>query len=219
MKPGSTLIVRGAVGTGKTILAALVVDDLQTRKMETLNAATAYIYCDSMMDVRQILSTIVKQLAQQKPFLPADLRDLYHSCRAHFRTPTLEDLLTGLVIMSKAFDAVYLVVDALNECTRDTQNDRTVTEHEIVTYLHRIQGIETVNLFITTQTGHNILHRFGGAAALEVAADEKDLKMFIEGQLSSLPATFITNPDLRDSIVTAVVRASHGKYDQKLRVS
>jgi hypothetical protein len=209
------LIVRGGVGTGKTILAALVVDDLQTQNMETLRAATAYIYCNSTTDIRQILSTIVKQLAQQRPFLPTDLREIYQSCRVSSRTPTLEELFTGLEIMSQAFDTVYLVVDALNECTQDTQSVRMVAEHEIVSYLQRAHGIETVNILITTQTGHNILHMFAGAAALEVAADEKDLRMFIEGQLSSLPVTFIANHDLRESIVTAVVRASHGRYVHK----
>lgn len=216
---GSTLILRGAAGTGKTILAALVVDDLQTREMGALYAATAYIYCDSTTDTRQILSTIVKQLAQQMDSLPADIRELCQSCRVSSRTPTLEELFMGLQILSQAFETVYLVVDALNECTQDTQSLGMVTEHVIVSYLHKVHGIETVNLLITTQPGHNILHRFAGAAAIEMTADESDLRIFIESQLSNLPATFIANHDLREGIVTAVIRASHGRYAHQILVS
>ena len=76
-----TLFCPGMPGAGKTILTAVVIDELTARFANDPNIGIAYIYCnfrrqDEQKAVR-LLASVLKQLAQGRALLPDDVRAVH----------------------------------------------------------------------------------------------------------------------------------------------
>ena len=123
----SCLWVTGIPGCGKSILAASVAETL---KLETNSSTSvlAYYYCDhadyDTLEASNILGTIAQQLLITRNELPesivAALRDV---CGNGIKSPSPEILLTLLVLILNLWDIVYILIDGLDECSRDVQAD------------------------------------------------------------------------------------------------
>jgi hypothetical protein len=76
-----TLFCPGIPGAGKTIITAIVIDDLKTRLQNDPSIGVAYIYCNFRRRDEQraedLLASLLKQLAQDQSVLPDSVRDLY----------------------------------------------------------------------------------------------------------------------------------------------
>lgn len=77
---GQTLFCPGIPGAGKTILTAIVVDDLNKRSFEN-PIGLVYIYCNfrrqDEQNVDSLLANILKQLAERQPSLPESVKSVY----------------------------------------------------------------------------------------------------------------------------------------------
>ena len=69
-----TLFSPGIPGSGKTILASIVVDDLQNRHQYDPNIAIAYIYLNFRQQegqkLQHLLASLLRQLLQKRPLIP-----------------------------------------------------------------------------------------------------------------------------------------------------
>jgi hypothetical protein len=75
------LFCPGIPGAGKTILASIVVNDLDTRFSDDSTIGIAYIYCNFRRQDEQkiddLLASLLKQLAESQPSLPAVFTTIY----------------------------------------------------------------------------------------------------------------------------------------------
>ena len=79
--PGETLFCPGIPGAGKTILTAIVIDDIDSHLQHDASVGIAYLYCDFRQQHEQkvddLLANLLKQLAQTQASMPDSIQNLY----------------------------------------------------------------------------------------------------------------------------------------------
>jgi hypothetical protein len=78
-----TFFCPGIPGAGKTIITSIVVNHLRTEFQNDANIGIAYLYCNYQQQQQQktedLLSSLLKQLAQELPSVPVDIKSLCES--------------------------------------------------------------------------------------------------------------------------------------------
>ncbi|OBT61859.1 hypothetical protein VE03_08815 [Pseudogymnoascus sp. 23342-1-I1] len=120
-KPSSFLWLYGKAGSGKSYLSAPAIHSLADSCEDSPYKALAYYYFTFTeqpdQDASRMLSSMIRQLCGARPDRPAWLNNLGSTFRDKGARPTLKHLEAALWNAVKGFDAVYLIVDALDECT------------------------------------------------------------------------------------------------------
>ncbi|KAJ6786496.1 hypothetical protein PWT90_09714 [Aphanocladium album] len=92
----STLFCPGIPGAGKTIISAIVIDNLITRFSDDKTIAVANIYCDYRRTQEQqaenLLASLLQQTAQGLPCLPECVSSLYQKHVKKRTRPSLEEI-------------------------------------------------------------------------------------------------------------------------------
>ncbi|CCF44110.1 hypothetical protein CH063_13615, partial [Colletotrichum higginsianum] len=120
------LWLHGNPGTGKSTTAIFLTEELSKAFTTTTQKTVAYFFCDSGFDTRRTATSVVRglllQLVQQQPQLLDYVLPKYNE-----RGPALFDSFDALwaIFMNVAADKhtgeKYCVVDALDECDRESQ--------------------------------------------------------------------------------------------------
>jgi hypothetical protein len=86
------------------------------------SSAFAYFFFDGKggqkesQTVECLIRSLVRQFSTAYGGVPAVLTKLYHSCHDGGAQPSVESLQATLLLILEAFDDVYIVLDALDEC-------------------------------------------------------------------------------------------------------
>ncbi|KAL2802727.1 hypothetical protein BJX63DRAFT_425838 [Aspergillus granulosus] len=145
--PRTLLCLRGLPGCGKTVLSASVIENVMEVKTTAIGVAVVYFYFDFSDDKKQVMGgmirSILSQLAAQCSTYPSVLEDLNLQYGAvGFQAPAT-DLLQTLQSMFSEFSQVYLVLDALDECSE---------RQTLFSFLDTIQKWEAGSLHMITTT-------------------------------------------------------------------
>jgi Cdc6-like AAA superfamily ATPase len=204
-----TLFCPGIPGAGKTILTSIVVRDIETRSENDISIGIAYIYCNFRRKneqlVEDILSSLLKQLAQSRPSLPDSLRDLYVRHMAKRTKPVLDEICKVLQSVIIAYSRVFIIVDALDECQISGNCQQFLSE------IFRLQAIAQVNIFATSRFIPEITDYFTGGLVLEIRANEDDIRKYLGGHMFRLPR-FARDNQLQSEIETCITEAVDGMY-------
>lgn len=177
-----TLFCPGIPGAGKTILTAVVINDLTMKCHTNETIGLAYIYCNFRREDEQkaenLLASILKQLAQCQSSLPESVKELYKRHKNRRTWPSLDELLRALQFVVIAYSRVFFVVDALDEC-QASDGCRKV----FLSQLFDLQKKCPVNIFATARPIPEITQKFNGLT-LEVRAHESDVRKYLEGRIS-----------------------------------
>jgi hypothetical protein len=128
----SFLWLYGIPGCGKTILSSTIVEDIinclpWTNSITSGSDATTgivvlHFYFDFNDAEKQshakMIRSLIVQLSSNTLSVPQCLRVTYESCANGQRQPTAETLLELLKSLIKGYQKVFLVLDALDECTK-----------------------------------------------------------------------------------------------------
>jgi hypothetical protein len=76
-----------------------------------------YFYFTDKDQPGDLVRSLVNQFSARCESTPNPLAKLYHQCQANHQQPTMEDLMMTLQLILQGFGHVYLVFDALDECT------------------------------------------------------------------------------------------------------
>ncbi|MCJ1263555.1 hypothetical protein MMC22_003425 [Lobaria immixta] len=122
----------GDTGSGKTCLSSIVIDHLQ-KNYQTEKSPVLCMYLSEKESENHtpenLLGSMLKQLMhlkRSKPMTP-QLRNLYEN-RTMGAKPTLREMREILNAELAASERIYLVIDALNECS---PKSRRLVEHEL----------------------------------------------------------------------------------------
>lgn len=204
-----TLFCPGIPGAGKTILAAITIDNLTARFQKDPSIGIAYIYFNFRRRDEQkavdLLASLLKQLSQQRASLPDNVKALHDQ---HERTrPSFEEISKTLQSVAAIYSRVFIVVDALDECQAfDGCRTRFLTE------LFKVQTSSGANLLITSRFIPEIVERFNGELSLEIRANEDDIRRYLNSHMSHLPAFVQRTSDLEEEIKSRIVKAVDGMY-------
>jgi predicted ATPase len=178
-----TLFCPGIPGAGKTILTAIVVDDLTTRASSDPAIGVAYIYCNFQQQGTQkiddLMASLLKQLAQGQSSLPGSVEDLYDKHKTKRTRPLLDEILRVLQSVAKMYSKVFIIVDALDECqVSDDNRARFLSE------LFSLQTRHEVNIFATSRPIPQIIDQFNGSVQLEIRAHDEDVRKYLDSRIS-----------------------------------
>ncbi|KAJ7117141.1 ankyrin repeat-containing domain protein [Mycena epipterygia] len=173
---GKSLWCHGMPGAGKTVLASLVVNHLESRTHnENIGVACIYLnYKEAESQTPQnLLGCLWRQLVLGKPIPPA-VHALYEKHRERNTRLPLDEVHTILTSSVAPYSKVYLIVDAVDEYPE-----------EQCTILLKALGAIGVNVMLTSRP-HIDPDSFilPNLQLMEIQATENDMKQYIDTQIS-----------------------------------
>ncbi|KAJ7595991.1 hypothetical protein C8J56DRAFT_819421, partial [Mycena floridula] len=167
----------GIPGAGKTILWQHLHSAILQPKI-----AVICIYCDYKRQEEQtptqLLGSVLKQLVQQHSSISDHLVTL-HKMGVH---PSIAELFAALQTEVLLYSQVYIVVDALDECSESNQ------ARELFFSSHS-QGLwslpDHVHLLITSRDIPSISQELGSTPRISIEAHNEDLETYIRGRITT----------------------------------
>jgi ankyrin repeat protein len=206
-----TLFCPGIPGAGKTIITANAIDDLNTRFQNDLSIGIAYLYCNfrrhDEQKVEDLLASLLKQLSQKRSSLPDSVKALYNHHKDKRTRPSFDEISRALQSVAAMYSRVFIVVDALDECR---VSDRCRTR--FLSEVFNLQVKCGANFFATSRHIPDITEKFEKSISLEIRASEEDVRSYLDGWMSKLPAFVGRNFGLQEEIKTGVIKAVDGMY-------
>lgn len=204
------LFCPGIPGAGKTILTSIVVDDLCARFQDTDRVGVAYVYCNFRRHDEQkagdLIASLLKQLTQSQPSLPACVESLYIKHKSRTR-PSFDDLSKALRAVAILYSRVFIIIDALDECsTLDGCRERFLTE------ILALQAKCGTSMFATSRYIPEITEKFNNSISLEIRACPGDIRRYMDNNICRLPSFISRNTDLKEEIKSGIVKAVDGMY-------
>jgi hypothetical protein len=211
LKRKQTLFCPGIPGAGKTILTAIVVEDLITRVSSDPTIGLAYIYCNFQrqdeQNIDNLLASLLKQLAESQPSLPESVKDLYNRHKAKRTRPLLKEISIVLQSLAAMYSRVYIVVDALDECLASGHY-----RSKFLSEIFNLQAKAGINFFATSRPIPDIEREFKGYPSCEILASDEDVRRYLDGHMWQLPGFVSKRLDLQEEIKTKIMEAVEGMY-------
>jgi len=203
-----TLFCPGIPGSGKSIIASMVVDSLCTKYQKDPSIGIAYIYCnfrrqDQKLD--DLLASLLKQLAKSQPSLPGIVKDLYDRHKVKRTRLSLEEISRCLQAVTALYSRVFIVLDALDEC-QVSHGCRP----KFLSEIFNLQNKLATNLFATSRRIPEIVERFNKSISLEIRASDQDVQRYLDSHMSQLPLYVLRDPGLQHEIRTQIIKAVDG---------
>jgi hypothetical protein len=212
-KNTQTLWCPGIAGAGKTILTSVVIKhlkDAQKDKDPAAKAGIACLYCEYERQKDQtphsLLAAVLRQLADQSIPFPKFVEELYKlhdTAKTHHSFDEISSVLTEAI---RKFSQVFLVVDALDECSEKSCR-------ELLSNLQDLQKKTGMKLLATSRHTVDFRRSFEECAILEIKANEIDVRAVLDSQMGVLSACVTTdNSALRNKVKEEIAAAVDGMY-------
>ena len=200
----------GIPGSGKTVLASTVIEEVQQRRCESVS--TAYFYCDhkdvETQDPANILGSLAKQLVGQSDACfekAAAFHEVHHSDKQVSTSYSPNDLRDLILEMSSIFDRTMIVVDGLDECEKNIM---------IVVKLLSSLGksdISRVQTLFLSRDEIEIRETLADYTPLSIAASKHDLRLYVTLELATrMEKLHNKNKPLVDLITDRLVNGANG---------
>jgi hypothetical protein len=189
-----------------------VVNYLWTEFQNDANIGIAYLYCNYRQQQQQqpedLLSNLLKQLAQEQLSVPADIKNLYKNHRTKRTRPSFDEIVKVLHSIIRLYSKVFIIIDALDEChVSNKECNRLLSE------VFSLQAQAQVNLFATSRFVPEITSQFEGCMSKEIRANDDDVLRYVNERIPQLLRSRISKyPDLHGAIRREVVKAADGMY-------
>jgi hypothetical protein len=170
----------------------------------------AFIYCNykehDSQTLTNLLGSIVKQLVQKLDVVPDDVFALYTQHASQKTVPGHGEFSKALQSLATSFSCRYIVIDALDECNATDSTRRLL--------INELQCLGPhLRLLCTSRRLGDIEEAFAASPSLEIRAVDKDVRTFLEAQISqdaSLAAFCAKNRSLQSTIVGKVIEKAKG---------
>ncbi|KAF2728034.1 hypothetical protein EJ04DRAFT_569878 [Polyplosphaeria fusca] len=183
----SPLWLHGIPGCGKTVLSSTVLQNVLQHCQDDPGKVVAYFFFDfndaQKQDAEMMIRSLVCQLSQQCIKIPASLDTLFSSSESGQRQPSAHTLIEALRSMVQELPTIYIVLDALDECT---QRD------ELMELLEAMAGwqLQNLHLLVTSRRERDIemsLKSFvdeRSRVCLQSTLVDKDIQRYVRQRLS-----------------------------------
>ena len=158
------------------------------------------------------LSSVVAQLCSQSTRLLDGAQDIYHKCHDGHQKPTLKDLQAALDRILKGFGKVFLVMDALDECSmEDNEREQLL---KIINNIH-VSSSQSLHLLATSRRESDIEAVLVPmltipAISIQSARVDADIKIHVRSELGALGKRKNWPHDLLTEIEETLVREANG---------
>lgn len=204
------LLGYGMPGSGKTIVAATVIESLQTQGT-TESMVTAYLFCNYSMRheqrLEQLLAAMLEQLLREVPSTPRLVKRLYEEWSKRGIRLQSKDLVEAIKDTVSSVDHVSLVVDAVDEL-RDDDGTRS----RLVKILGELQATGHVKILVTSRNIPHIIESICANSTIEVHAHVEDVQLYVTKQLLFLPGCVAKSDELQIQITRDVTGSAQGMF-------
>ena len=205
---GGVLLCPGDPGAGKTVLASIVIHDLWN-KFRKNGVGVAYIYCDYLKYREQtpvhLVGSLLRQLAEQYNPISKSLKNYYDEHKNDNRDPSPEGAFEVLKAECDSWSQVFIVIDALDECS-----EKDSTRKSVIEGLRLLQASKRINILITTRPIPSILCEFEVWERLGIRANSADMQKYLLGQMDRFSKRMVVGEDLQAQIISAIINAADG---------
>ena len=212
-QPRSFIWLHGIPGCGKTILASTIIQDVIRSFQSHPGIAVAYFYFDYNNSEKQstgtFLRSLIVQLSGQCPILPDFLQSAYSQSQNGQQQPTDESLELLICQMLKNFDNIYILVDALDECT-----DR----ESLLEFKEKLMGwkLDGLHLLTTSRKERDIDDSLQGLVtnqiSIQSALVDADIRVHVLERISSDPKLGKWPVNIKKEIEDALTNGAKGMY-------
>ncbi|KAF2029019.1 ankyrin [Setomelanomma holmii] len=210
-QPGQTLFCPGIPGAGKTMMAATVIDHIESKVLDAKsNNNVAYIFCDYNSEheqsVQQLLGALIQQLVQNNRDLTDPLLAL-HEAHAEKKTfPSIDEIINTLQSMMLEHTDVYVIVDAIDECSSKSRKRR-----QLIFALQRLQTtIDTLHLLVTSRFTPEVVEAFESSPLLEIKAHVDDVRNYVQSRIKDFRAPL--RDDWQTKVEDVVTGSTNGMF-------
>ncbi|KAJ7107888.1 ankyrin repeat-containing domain protein [Mycena epipterygia] len=204
---GKTLWCRGMPGAGKTVLASLVVNHLESKSYNE-NIGVACIYLNykegEFQTLQNLLGCLWRQLVLGKS-IPDAVHALYERHHERQTKLPLDEVRKTLVLSVTQYSKVYLIVDALDEYPEEQR-----------TMLLQSLGEIGVNVMITSRPHIDPdSTTLPNLQIIEIQATENDMWQYINAQIlnsNRLSKHVQTRPELSNEIRAKILSNVNGMF-------
>ena len=216
-RAASRLWLYGIPGCGKTILSSTIIEHLLQHCHDNASMVTAYFYFDfndtQKQDPELMLRSLLTQLLQRLSTMPKGVDALFSACNNGQRQPSSHALLEVIRQVMQQFTYVYVVLDALDECTQ---------RPELMDALETMARwqLDSVHLLMTSRKERDIESSLEGyieeedTICLQRDVVDRDIQLYVQQRLSDDKALTKWNKDavIRQEIETALMDGARGMY-------
>ena len=189
----------GVPGAGKTVLASSVIKHLASTFKAT-NIAVLGIYCDYREHKEQscikYFASLLGQLLHHQNTVPKRVKDAFEQHSHAQVDPTAAEYLHMITAQLSSLKRVFVVVDALDECTEDN-----ATRHDLIEGIMELP--DKVSVMITSRHISGI-EDYENALQLTIEAHEEDVRLYVQGRLKK-EKKFARQVDMDDDLQTQIV--------------
>ncbi|MCJ1271985.1 hypothetical protein MMC22_011891, partial [Lobaria immixta] len=215
------LWLHGDPGVGKTKLVSTVIDDLlEAFKQFPNDEAFAYFYCDRNQSDRQdptlILSSFVRQLStfRDSGVLPQPTVQMYdQKQQTAFASGTLKSKESHAVLaeLFQIYPQITLVVDALDECNRETRLGFIDVLDKLIA-----ESSKPVKILISSRRDRDLEHRFEDGPNVQIKAidNRDDIAIFVNHEITTSEKFWRVDlsSELKELICDTLVDRSEGMF-------
>ena len=192
------------------MLASIVIDHLWISFCSN-KAGIAYMFCDYRKPDEQTLvnlfGSLLRQLVEQQISISDDVKNLCSLHQKQKTRPGLEEVLKVLKSELTEFAAIFVVIDALDECADDYG-----VRQRLIEEIHDLKTSTSLNLMTTSRPIPHIVSQFPDVISLEIRASEKDIESYLNAQMTRLPMCVKKSKELQESIINSIVKSVDGMY-------
>ncbi|KAI1577402.1 vegetative incompatibility protein HET-E-1 [Pyrenophora tritici-repentis] len=213
----SRLWLYGIPGCGKTILSSTIIEHLLQHCYDDTSMVTAYFYFDfndtQKQDPKLMLRSLLYQLLQSSVVIPKGVDALISSCENGKRQPSLHTLLEVTRQAMQEFTQVYVILDALDECTQRS---------ELMDMLETVARwqLNGLHLLMTSRKERDIersLESYVGeedTICLQRDVVDKDIQRYVQQRLRDDKGLAKWNKDaaIRQEIEAALMSGARGMF-------
>ncbi|KAH4106786.1 hypothetical protein HBI82_035170 [Parastagonospora nodorum] len=210
------LWLNGIPGAGKTVLASLVINELQKPAQKQQGISVIFFYCRYLDSERStflgLARGLLAQLLSQDDALLSYLHDrASKSGQTILSTPSIaKDLLETSICNS---DKLYVVIDGLDECERDERRQIVAFFEDIHASLPQDEADSLRCLFLSQDD--NIARKdFAKVSSLKIteAHTRKDIQAYALPRSKEIQAKFGLTPDRQYDIYQMIVNKAEGMF-------
>ncbi|KAF2628860.1 hypothetical protein BU25DRAFT_390834 [Macroventuria anomochaeta] len=213
----SRLWLYGIPGCGKTILSSTIIEDLLQHCHDDTSMVTAFFYFDfnniQKQDPELMIRSLLCQLLQHSVTFLRGLDALFSSCKNGQRQLSLHALLEVTQQVMQQFTHVYIVLDALDECTQ---------RPGLMDVLETVSGwqLDNLHLLMTSRKERDIESSLQSyveeedTVCLQRDVVDEDIRRYVQQRLSDDKDLAKWNRDaaIRQEIEAALMDGARGMF-------
>ena len=174
--------------------------------------AILYLYLDyreqDQQSTTNLFGSLLQQLVRRSSSVLDKIVELHREHTSKETRPTANDFLKILQSEMARFSKVFMLVDALDECTEN--ND---TRDAVLTNFHHLLSSSNVHLLTTSRHVNDMGSHFPGAVGLEIRASDVDIRKYLEARIlreSRLARHISNDASLQELIVSMIIDKAEG---------